>query len=84
MTEQNDEHAPATITRVGASRGWVRLSIDGRDATVPGEVIPLGVGRADFVTYLNSTRWTDDGSRLPADLLAQVRVFLLGRDYLVE
>ncbi|WP_203823726.1 hypothetical protein [Actinoplanes palleronii] len=73
-----------TITQVGTSRGGVRLSIDGRDATVPGEIIPLGVGRADFVTYLNSTRWTDDGSRLPADLLAQVRVFLLGRDYLVE
>ncbi|MGC9671582.1 hypothetical protein ACNTMW_34220 [Planosporangium sp. 12N6] len=78
-----DGVAGPTISKVGSSRGWIRLSIDGRTATVPGEVIMIGE-RVGFVVYVSSARWDDDGGELPAPLLEHVRTFLQSPNTLVE
>ena len=60
------------IERVGPPRGWEQLSIDGRTATVPGEVIVTDLG-VRWVSYIRRARWDDDGSELSPDLLEQIR-----------
>ena len=71
------------IEKVDSSRGWIRLSIDGRHATIPGEVI-TGKAGVQFVAYLPSTRWDDDGTKPPPPLLEDVRAFLESPNTLVE
>lgn len=49
----------AVITEVG--RGYVRLELDDRTATVSSEMFLPGHGSPDLIVYPNSWRW-EDGS----------------------
>lgn len=78
------ESRDPVIAKGGSSRGWIRVSIDERSATVPGEMFMAAGGRPKFAAYLASIRWDDDQGRLPVRLREQVRTHLESPTVVVE
>ena len=52
--------------KTDVTRSFIRIAIDGRTATIPGEAFQRGYGSPDFVLSRQAAAW-DDGSPMTTD-----------------
>jgi len=75
----------AVFEEVGFSRGWIKVAIDGREATFPGEFVDLDDGNGmRFAMNMQHAFWSDRDGRLSPELLEQAAAFLAGPNSIIE